>query len=102
MESPRRGCFLSKVTVDLAGTDQAVAVQAGHAFDSLAEALSEAVREAQNADEVDPRTDPKTLGYLLLSVATGIDCLARAGVDHTALTDTAQAAIALLPRVADR
>jgi TetR/AcrR family transcriptional repressor of nem operon len=100
MESPRRGCLLSKATAELAGTDQAVAVQAGHAFDSLAETFGEAVREAQNADEVDPHADPKTLGYLLLSIATGIDCMARADVDKSALTAAAQAAIALLARSA--
>jgi TetR/AcrR family transcriptional repressor of nem operon len=98
MESPRRGCFLSKATAELAGTDRAVALEARHAIERLAETLTEAVREAQSVDEVDPYADAETLGYVLLSIVTGIDCLSRAAVDGAVLTATAQAAVALLAR----
>jgi AcrR family transcriptional regulator len=97
-ESPHRGCFLSKATADLAGADQAVAERARDAFDRIAGILGAAIRDAQRANEIDPAADPRTLGYLLLSVIRGIDCIAKAGVDPSTLSDTARAAITLLPR----
>lgn len=97
-ESPRRGCFLSKATAELAAKDRAVTLEVAHAVESLAETLTEAVREAQNADEVDHYADPKTLGFVLLSIVAGVDCLSRAGVDKTVLTATVQVVVAWLAR----
>ncbi|HWN31450.1 MAG TPA: TetR/AcrR family transcriptional regulator [Pseudonocardia sp.] len=97
-ESPHRGCFLSKATADLAGADPAVAERARDAFDRIAGTLAEAIGDAQRAGEIDAAADPRTLGYLLLTVIRGIDCVAKAGVDRSTLSDTARAAVALLPR----
>jgi TetR/AcrR family transcriptional regulator, transcriptional repressor for nem operon len=101
-ESPHRGCFLSKATADLAGADEAVAERARDAFGLIAGTLGAAIGDAQRAGEVDPAADPRTLGYLLLTVIRGIDCIAKAGVDGSTLSDTARAAIALLPKPATR
>ncbi|MET8405219.1 TetR/AcrR family transcriptional regulator [Streptomyces sp900116325] len=48
-ESPRRGCFLTKVTADRAGEDDMVAGTARRAFEDLACALASAIRDAQDA-----------------------------------------------------
>src|SRR6202165_3127208 len=52
---PRRGCFLSKATADLAGQDADVAALARNNFAFIAEALATAVRAAQSAGEVEDR-----------------------------------------------
>ncbi|HEX4249555.1 MAG TPA: hypothetical protein VH008_16950 [Pseudonocardia sp.] len=99
-ESPHRGCFLSKATADLAGAHAGVAERARDAFERIAAILADAVRDAQRAGEVDPAADPAVLGYLLLSVIRGIDCIAKAGVEASVLRDTARAAVSVLPRLA--
>ena len=97
-ESPRRGCFLSKVTADRAGEDDMVAGTARRAFEDLAGALASAIRDAQDAGEVAEHVDATALGYLLLSVIRGIDNMAKAGIDATTLRQTAQSALELIPR----
>jgi AcrR family transcriptional regulator len=97
-ESPRRGCFLTKVTADRAGEDDMVAGTARRAFEDLAGALASAIRDAQDAGEVAEHVDATALGYLLLSVVRGIDCMAKAGVDGTTLQQTARSALDLIPR----
>jgi AcrR family transcriptional regulator len=97
-ESPRRGCFLTKVTADRAGEDDMVAATARRAFEDLAGALASAIRNAQDAGEAAEHVDATALGYLLLSVVRGIDCMAKAGVDGTTLRQTAQSALELIPR----
>jgi AcrR family transcriptional regulator len=96
-ESPRRGCFLTKVTADRAGEDGMVAGTARRAFEDLAGALASAIRDAQDAGEVAEHVDATALGYLLLSVVRGIDCMAKAGVDGTTLRQTARSALELIP-----
>jgi hypothetical protein len=44
------------------------------------------------------RVDATALGYLLLSVVRGIDCMAKAGVDGPTLRQTARSALDLIPR----
>ena len=100
--SPRRGCFLSKATADLAGQDADVATLARTALDRIAEALATAVRAAQSAGEVDPQADADALGYLLLAVSRGIDSVAKAGVDAGVLRNTAVTAIDLLLKPRER
>jgi TetR/AcrR family transcriptional repressor of nem operon len=97
-ESPHRGCFLTKATVDLAGLDQAVADRARLAYDDIAAIFATTVRDAQDAGEVDRKANSRTLGYLLLTVIRGIDCLAKADVDSATLTRAAQSAIDMLPK----
>ncbi|MFK0158489.1 TetR/AcrR family transcriptional regulator [Streptomyces sp. NPDC090493] len=96
-ESPHRGCFLTKVTADRAGEDEAVALMARRAFDDLAGALAAAIREAQEVGEVADHVDAEALGYLLLSVIRGIDSLAKAGVSAAKLEQTARSAVTLIP-----
>lgn len=97
-ESPRRGCFLSKVTADRAGEDEKVAQTARRAFGDLAGALAAAICDAQDAGEVADHVDPTALGYLLLSVIRGIDSMAKAGVGEETLLRTARSALVLIPR----
>nr|WP_168516436.1 TetR/AcrR family transcriptional regulator [Streptomyces sp. S1D4-11]QIZ01155.1 TetR/AcrR family transcriptional regulator [Streptomyces sp. S1D4-11] len=96
-ESPRRGCFLTNATADLAAKDEAVAVQARRTFDGIAAVLASTVRDAQAAEEIDPEADATELGYLLVSVIRGIDCMARAGVEESVLTSAVRTAIGMLP-----
>jgi len=96
-ESPRRGCFLTKATVDLAGFDSSVAEVAKRAFERIAGAFASAVRDAQAAGEVDPDADAETLGYLMLTVIRGIDTIARSGLDESTLVGVAETAVAMLP-----
>ncbi|MEV6175217.1 TetR/AcrR family transcriptional regulator [Streptomyces sp. NPDC051954] len=96
-ESPRRGCFLTNATTDRAGKDPAVAEQSKRAFDGIAAEIASALRAAQVAGEVDPEASATEWGYLLLSVIRGIDTLARAGVEEPVLTNTARAALEMLP-----
>ncbi|MEN1882667.1 TetR family transcriptional regulator C-terminal domain-containing protein [Streptomyces mirabilis] len=97
-ESPHRGFFLTKVTVDRAGEDEEVAQTARRAFDDLAGVLAGAIRDAQDAGEVADHVDSSALGYLLLSVIRGIDSIAKADVDATTLEQAARSAVALIPR----
>jgi AcrR family transcriptional regulator len=97
-ESPRRGCFLTKATVDLAGLDEAVANRARRAYEDIAAAFAATLRTAQSTGEVDGDADPRALGYLLVTVIRGIDCLAKADVDTDILTCTARNAVTALPR----
>lgn len=99
-ESPHRGCFLTKGTVDLAAEDEKVAQTARRAFDDLASAFAAVIREAQDAGEVSDEADSTALGYLLLSVIRGIDSLAKADVDGSTLERTVRCAMALIPRPA--
>jgi AcrR family transcriptional regulator len=96
-ESPRRGCFLTNATADLAGKDPAVAEESKRAFDGIAAELASAVRAAQAAGEVGPEADAPEWGYLMLSVIRGIDSLARAGIEEPILTRTALTALRTLP-----
>lgn len=96
-ESPRRGCFLTNATADLAAKDEAVAVQARRTFDGIAAVLASTVRDAQAAEEIDPEADATELGYLLVSVIRGIDCMARARVEESVLTSAVRRAIGMLP-----
>jgi len=95
-QSPRRGCYLTKVTVDLAAIDEEVAKIAKSAYEEIADALEAAVREGQVVGEVDPAKDAKALGYLMLATIRGIDCLARSGMADGILTDTVRAALLAL------
>jgi AcrR family transcriptional regulator len=98
-QSPPIGCYLTKVTVDLAAADAAVAAIAKRTHESIAGAFTSAIREAQATGEVDADTNADALGYLMLTVIRGIDCLARAGTDGDTLTATVHAALgALHPR----
>lgn len=92
-QSPHVGCYLTKATVDLAATDSAMAKIAKGAYESIAGAFESAVREAQSAGEVDAQADAKGLGYLLLSVIRGVDCMSRTGVAADVLTATVRAAL---------
>ena len=95
-QSPRVGCYLTKATVDLAATDGAVADIARGAYEGIAGAFESALREAQSAGQVSAEKDAKGLGYLLLSVIRGVDCMSRAGVGADVLTATVHAALAVL------
>ena len=95
-QSPRVGCYLTKATVDLAAIDDAVAKIAKGAYESIADAFASAVREAQATGEVDADKDANGLGYLLLSVIRGVDCLSRTGMTADVLVATARAALAAL------
>lgn len=97
-ESPRRGCFLTKVTADRAGEDETVTQTARRAFEDLADALAAAIRDAQDEGEVADHVDCMALGYLLLSVVRGIDSMAKAGVDEATLRRTARSVLGLIPR----
>ncbi|WP_410814742.1 TetR/AcrR family transcriptional regulator [Micromonospora sp. 067-2] len=97
-ESPRRGCFLSRATGDLAGIDEAVAAQSRRTFAELAGLLAATVTAAQEAGEVAAEVDAVDLGWLLLSVIRGIDTIARAGVDADVLHRAARTALVLIPR----
>ncbi|MGW5475073.1 TetR/AcrR family transcriptional regulator [Streptomyces sp. NPDC004008] len=96
LRSPRRGCYLTKVTVDLAAIDEEVAKIAKSAYEEIAGALEAAVREGQAAGEVDPGKDARALGCLMLATIRGIDCLARSGMADSVLRDTAHAALSTL------
>ncbi|WP_217238983.1 TetR/AcrR family transcriptional regulator [Streptomyces sp. AC555_RSS877] len=69
-ESPRRGCFLSKVTADRAGEDDMVAGTARRAFEDLAGALASAIRDAQDAGEVAEHADATALHPVMPVCAT--------------------------------
>nr|WSY48922.1 TetR/AcrR family transcriptional regulator [Streptomyces sp. NBC_00886] len=96
LQAPPVGCYLTKATVDLAAADEAVAKIAKDAYENIAGAIESAVREAQSVGEVGMEKDAKGLGYLLVSVVRGVDCLSRTGVAADVLTATTQAALAAL------
>ncbi|MEV6169124.1 TetR/AcrR family transcriptional regulator [Streptomyces sp. NPDC051954] len=95
-QSPPLGCYLTKVTVDMAAIDEDVAQVAKRAYEEIAGAFEAAVREGQAVGEVDPAKDAKALGHLMLVTIRGIDCLARSGLAAGVLADTARAAISAL------
>ena len=97
-QSPRRGCFLTNGTTDLANTDEGVAAVAREAFARIALALAGAVKDAQAAGEVSSDADADSLGYVLLSVIRGMSCMAKADVPASTLTDIEHTTAALLPR----
>ncbi|MEV6995885.1 TetR/AcrR family transcriptional regulator [Streptomyces sp. NPDC093228] len=97
-ESPHRGCFLTKGTVDVASEDEKVAQVARRAFESLADIFAATIREAQEEGEVTDDADSSVLGYLILSVIRGIDSIAKADIDGTMLERAAHTAVALIPR----
>ena len=95
-QSPRLGCYLTKVTVDLAAMDDEVAKIAKATYQEIAGAFEAAVREGQAVGEVDPDKDAKALGYLMTATIRGIDCLARSGMAGSILVATARAALSAL------
>ncbi|MBB2903360.1 AcrR family transcriptional regulator [Kineococcus radiotolerans] len=94
--SPRRGCFLTKATVDLAAEDPAVAEISHRTFERLAAAMGTSIAQAQADGQVGDG-DPQVLGLLMLSVLRGVDCIAQAGAEANMLNTIAQTALALLP-----
>jgi AcrR family transcriptional regulator len=96
--SPRRACFMSKGTIDMATEDEAVAAVARAAFVDIAGALAQAVRDAQGAGEIAPQADADALGKLLFSVIRGIDSFGVVGLNEESLTGTVRSAVNLLPR----
>jgi TetR/AcrR family transcriptional repressor of nem operon len=97
-DSPGRGCFMTRATVDLAGLDEAVASKARRAYDDIPAAFAATLRTAQSRGEINGDADPHALGYLLVAVTRGIDCLAKAGVDGDILTSTARNSVTALSR----
>jgi len=95
-QSPPIGCYLTKATVDLAAIDSATAAIAKRAYEDLAGAFESAIREAQAAGEADAEASAAALGYLMLAVIHGMDCLARAGVPGSVVTGTVHAALRAL------
>ncbi|HEX4250748.1 MAG TPA: TetR/AcrR family transcriptional regulator [Pseudonocardia sp.] len=96
-QSPRRGCFLTKGTVDLADNDEPVAEVARNAFARIATSFAEAVEAGQSAGEIAPDVDAAAVGYLFVSVIRGIDTLSRSGIAEPVLLGVVRTAMAAIP-----
>lgn len=88
-----RGCLLAKGTAELSAEDPAVATRAADAFTTLHTSLTELVRQAQRAGDVDPAADPAALAGLLLAAHRGLEALAKGGMPTELLVAVAEQAI---------
>jgi TetR/AcrR family transcriptional regulator, transcriptional repressor for nem operon len=95
-------CLLASSTAELAGVDADVGRRVDHAFRALEDAYTRAIARAQDEGDIDPDADAATLGALLLAVARGLEALGHAGTPKASLVRTAEAALAALPRPAQR
>jgi AcrR family transcriptional regulator len=85
----RRACFLAKTTAEMASGDTEVATKARDAFRALADSLTACIRQAQDAGDVDARSDPTALGNFVLALLRGNEALAESGLDPRILQDAA-------------
>jgi len=90
------GCLLSKVTVELAGSDSDVAERSLESFELLEAHIVAALRQAQAAGELDSAVDAETVGPTLLATLRGIELLGRAGKSRASLDAIAEQALGAL------
>jgi AcrR family transcriptional regulator len=96
-QSPRRGCFLTKATADLAHLDEEVATVARRTYDDIASVFESVLQEAHDGDPAAGEIDQRPTAFLLVAVIRGMDCLSRSGVAADVLVATARSAVATLP-----
>lgn len=93
VSSDTHGCLLAKATAELSGTDPEIAERAERAFTTLLTHLTELVRQAQRAGDVDPTANPDAVAGLLLATHRGIEALGKAGLTASTLTPIAEQAV---------
>jgi TetR/AcrR family transcriptional repressor of nem operon len=95
-------CFAGKMALEIGASDAEVQQIAAECFSVLVMAVAECVRAAQRNGDIDPDADAEGLAYLLLTVIRGTDVVGAYGHSAARLTQIAESAFALLPRVSRR
>ena len=95
-------CFAGKMALEIGASDAEVQRIAAECFSVLVMAVAECVRGAQRNGDIDPDADAEDLAYLLLTLIRGTDVVGAYGHDPARLTQIAESAFALLPRVSRR
>ena len=90
-------CFSAKTALELGTSDPGAAERVNAGLDFVESALATCVRAAQRSGDLDPDADPDELGWLMLTIARGIDVIGAAGRDSGCLTSIAERAFACLP-----
>ncbi|MDA0161564.1 TetR/AcrR family transcriptional regulator [Solirubrobacter ginsenosidimutans] len=91
-----RGCLLARGTSELANADPEVAARAKCAYEGLSAVFARAVEGAQRAGDLDPSTDPRAVGDLILAVHRGTEALGRGGAEEPALRTLVETFLASL------
>lgn len=97
-----RGCMMGNATAELAPQDAEVTAKIRRSFASAVEAVTEALRVAQERGEVSSASAPEAQAQLLLVVAEGTALLARVGTDPALAAAAVDAAVAGLRAADDR
>ena len=95
-------CFAGKMALEIGASDAEVQRIAAECFSVLVMAVAECVRAAQRNGDIGPDADAEDLAYLLLTVIRGTDVVGAYGHGSARLTQIAESAFALLPRVSRR
>jgi len=93
-----RGCLVSCVLADAAGTNLRFRAELATRFDRMETRLTERLLLAQQQGELAAETDAAALAAVLSAVARGIMLRARAGASREELQAVARTAAALLPQ----
>ena len=91
-----RGCFLVSSAVDMAPHDEQVARQVRAGQDQIEAAFNDAVCRAQEAGEISPARDTRTLARFLAATRHGLIVTAKTRPPRTALEAVVQQALTTL------
>ena len=92
----RRGCMLAKATAELAGRFPKVDKVIETTFAGLEREISQCVRQAQRAGDIDQDRDARTIAVTLLAIQRGMEALGKAGISSASLALVAHGALDLL------
>ncbi|GAB3398742.1 TetR/AcrR family transcriptional regulator [Amycolatopsis echigonensis] len=101
-DTERRGCLLAKGAAELSQLDPKVAERSAETMTALLALLRKEISAAQRHGDIDDAADPEGLAALLLAVVRGVEAVGKAGLDPQTLRNTADTALAVLPKGRNR
>jgi len=92
----RRGCLISQVLIEFAGTNSVTEQRAKEVFQRIQTVFEQKLTEAKELGELDQSKDPKELAAFLMNTAQGLTVMSRAGVEAESIKAVVKTTLTVL------
>jgi len=89
-DNGRRGCLVFNAAAEIDGSDGDITARVRASIDAFTEVFTDAARRAQREGDIPEERDPALVGHQAVMTMCGLQTLAKAGVDGSALVELAR------------